>query len=48
LEYLQQDPFITSLTSNQIGALAAINLALGIAYWLMHERDERLNDSESD
>jgi uncharacterized membrane protein (DUF373 family) len=36
------------ITSSQIEALAAITLALGIVYWLMRERDDRLSDSESD
>jgi uncharacterized membrane protein (DUF373 family) len=36
------------ITSGQIEALAAITLALGIVYWLMRERDDRLRDSESD
>jgi uncharacterized membrane protein (DUF373 family) len=32
----------------QIEALAAITLALGIVYWLMRERDDRLSGSDSD
>jgi uncharacterized membrane protein (DUF373 family) len=36
------------ITSGQIEALAAITLALGIVYWLMRERDDRLSGSESD
>ncbi|MDD5266324.1 MAG: phosphate-starvation-inducible PsiE family protein [Methylococcales bacterium] len=35
------------ITSGQIEALAAITLALGIVYWLMRERDDRLSDLES-
>lgn len=31
-----------AITSGQIEALAAITLALGIVYWLMRERDDRL------
>jgi uncharacterized membrane protein (DUF373 family) len=34
------------ISSSQIEALAAITLALGIVYWLMRERDDRLRDSE--
>ena len=29
----------------QFLALAAITLALGLAYWLMRERDDRLGDT---
>jgi uncharacterized membrane protein (DUF373 family) len=36
------------ITSGQIEALAEITLALGIVYWLMRERDDRLSDSEID
>ena len=36
------------ITSSQIEALAAITLALGIVYWLMRERDDRLSGSDSD
>ena len=36
-----------TITSGQIEALAAITLALGIVYWLMRERDDRLRDSEN-
>ncbi len=30
--------------AEQLPALAAITLALGLAYWLMRERDDRLGD----
>lgn len=35
------------ITADQIVALAAITLALGIVYWLMRERDDRMIGSES-
>ena len=35
------------VSTGQIEALAAITLALGIVYWLMRERDDRLRDSEN-
>jgi uncharacterized membrane protein (DUF373 family) len=35
------------VSTGQIEALAAITLALGIVYWLMRERDDRLKDSEN-
>jgi len=34
------------VSTGQIEALAAITLALGIVYWLMRERDDRLIRSE--
>lgn len=34
------------ITADQIVALAAITLALGIVYWLMRERDDRVIGSE--
>jgi uncharacterized membrane protein (DUF373 family) len=36
------------ITTSQIEALAAITLALGIVYWLMRERDDRLMDCTGD
>jgi uncharacterized membrane protein (DUF373 family) len=38
---------IHQVSTGQIEALAAITLALGIVYWLMRERDDRLRDSEN-
>lgn len=37
---------MNEITADQIVALAAITLALGIVYWLMRERDDRMIGSE--
>ena len=37
---------LNTITSGQIEALAAIILALGVVYWLMRERDDRLKGTE--
>ena len=35
-----------TISSGQVEALAAITMALGIVYWLMRERDDRLRGVE--